>query len=98
MKLLNRVSKIVYLDKQRIILICLIAMENSSIRVLLVDDHTLMREGVASLLRSSSGIEVVGGLSSGEEAVNTFNNYKPHVILMDIMMGGMNGLEATRWI
>jgi len=72
-------------------------MENL-IRVLLVDDHTLVREGVASLLRAAKDIEVVGGLSSGEEAVNTFATYKPNVILIDIMMGGMNGLEATRWI
>jgi DNA-binding NarL/FixJ family response regulator len=71
---------------------------NQASRILLVDDHTLVREGIASLLRSVDGIEVVGGLSSGEQAVNEFANYKPNVILIDIMMGGMTGLEATRWI
>jgi DNA-binding NarL/FixJ family response regulator len=68
------------------------------IKVLLVDDHTILRDGIASILSHVEGIEVVGGLSSGEEAVNTFKQYNPHVILMDILMSGMTGLEATRWI
>lgn len=68
------------------------------IRVLLVDDHTILRDGIAAILKDSSGITVVGGLSSGEEAVNQFRDFKPDVILMDILMGGMTGLEATRWI
>jgi DNA-binding NarL/FixJ family response regulator len=71
---------------------------NKTINVLLVDDHTILRDGIASLLNQVEGIQVVGGLSTGEEAVNTFKNYNPNVILMDIMMSGMTGLEATRWI
>jgi DNA-binding NarL/FixJ family response regulator len=70
----------------------------AKIRVLLVDDHTMLREGIAAILNQAEGIEVVGGLSSGEEVVNSFPSYKPTVIVMDIMMGGMSGLEATRWI
>jgi DNA-binding NarL/FixJ family response regulator len=70
----------------------------SKIRVLLVDDHAILREGLASILSTAEGIEVVGGCSSGEEAINTFSDYRPDVILMDIMMKGMTGLEATRWI
>jgi DNA-binding NarL/FixJ family response regulator len=73
-------------------------MNEKSIRVLLVDDHTILRDGMASILHHIEDIEVVGGISSGEEVVNTFAEYNPHVILMDIMMSGMNGLEATRWI
>lgn len=68
------------------------------IRVLLVDDHTILRDGIAAILKTADGIEVVGGLSSGEDAVNQFKDFKPDVILMDILMGGMTGLEATRWI
>jgi DNA-binding NarL/FixJ family response regulator len=68
------------------------------IKVLLVDDHTILRDGIASILNHVEGIEVVGGLSSGEEAVNSFKRFNPNVILMDIVMSGMTGLEATRWI
>jgi DNA-binding NarL/FixJ family response regulator len=66
--------------------------------VLLVDDHTMLRDGIAAILKQVEDFDVVGGLSSGEEAVNHFQDYHPDVILMDIVMGGMNGLEATRWI
>lgn len=71
---------------------------NNMIRVLLVDDHTILRDGIASILDKIDDIKVVGGVSSGEEAVNTFKSYTPNVILMDILMNGMTGLEATRWI
>lgn len=63
-----------------------------------MDDHTILRDGIAAILKTADGIEVVGGLSSGEDAVNQFKDFKPDVILMDILMGGMTGLEATRWI
>jgi DNA-binding NarL/FixJ family response regulator len=68
------------------------------IRVLLVDDHAILRDGIESILSMVEDIEVVGGCSSGEEAINTLADYRPHVILMDILMKGMTGLEATRWI
>src|SRR5688572_10845546 len=71
---------------------------SNSINVLLVDDHTILRDGLASILNQVEGINVVGGVSSGEEAVNSIKTYNPHIILMDIMMTGMTGLEATRWI
>jgi DNA-binding NarL/FixJ family response regulator len=71
---------------------------SSPVRILLVDDHTILRDGVATILKGVEGIEVVGGLSSGEEAVNRFESFAPDVILMDVMMKGMTGLEATRWI
>jgi DNA-binding NarL/FixJ family response regulator len=58
----------------------------------------MLRDGIAAILKQVEDFDVVGGLSSGEEAVNHFQDYHPDVILMDIVMGGMNGLEATRWI
>lgn len=71
---------------------------SNPVKVLLVDDHTILRDGIASILNNIEGIQVVGGLSSGEEAVNEFTKYSPNIILMDVMMRGMTGLEATRWI
>lgn len=67
-------------------------------KILLVDDHTILRDGIASILNNVEGVEVVGALSSGEEAVSEFQKSGANVILMDILMSGMTGLEATRWI
>ena len=69
-----------------------------NIKILLVDDHTMLREGLSFMLSKEPGIQIVGGVSNGEEAVNSLKDYNPDVILMDIMMGGMTGIEATRWI
>ena len=71
---------------------------NTKIRVLIVDDHMLLRDGLAALLGPADDIQVVGSVPSGEEAISVFPSLKPDVILMDIMMGGMTGIEATRWI
>ncbi len=68
------------------------------IRVLLVDDHPLFRRGIASLLSAEAGFEVVGEASNGGEAVEKARNLMPDVILMDISMPEVNGLEATRRI
>lgn len=68
------------------------------IKVLLVDDHTLIRDGIDVMLRDTTDIEVIGSVESGEEAINEVRQNKPDVIIMDIMMGGMTGIEATRWI
>ncbi|HEY3405745.1 MAG TPA: response regulator transcription factor [Ohtaekwangia sp.] len=70
----------------------------SEIKILLVDDHAMLRAGLAAMLKEVPGIQVVGALSSGEEAVEQFESFSPDIILMDIMMKGMTGLEATRWI
>jgi len=68
------------------------------LRVLLVDDHTLFRRGIESLLASRQGIEVVGDAADGFEAVARARETVPDVILMDIDMPRCNGLEATRQI
>lgn len=72
--------------------------KKTAIKILIVDDHRLLRDGLAALLNQAAGIEIVGSVPSGEEAISIFPSLKPDVILMDIMMGGMTGIEATRWI
>jgi DNA-binding NarL/FixJ family response regulator len=72
-------------------------MENT-IRVLIADDHPLFRDGMRGLLDSLPDTEVVGEASSGEEAVELARELQPDVILMDIKMPGINGIEATREI
>ncbi len=68
------------------------------INVLVVDDHDLVRSGVVRLLSDISGIAVIGEASNGEEAVKIAREKQPHVVLMDIRMPGIGGLEATRKI
>jgi len=68
------------------------------IRVLLADDHSLFRKGLASLLSSNKGFKVVGEAQDGTEALNKAKDLKPDLILMDVYMPGGNGLEATRRI
>ena len=70
----------------------------SPIRVLLADDHSLFRKGIASLLAAERDFEVVGEAADGSEAVARAQELMPDVILMDVYMPGMNGLEATRRI
>lgn len=66
------------------------------IKVLLVDDHELVRTGFRHLLQDSPGIEVVGEADSGEEAVVQAKQLKPDLVLMDVNMPGIGGIEATR--
>ncbi|HEY9004838.1 response regulator transcription factor [Ohtaekwangia sp.] len=70
----------------------------SSIRAIVVDDHGLVRQGIVSLLRESGEVEILKSVDSGEEAVNMATEYSPDIVLMDIVMKGMTGIEATRWI
>jgi DNA-binding NarL/FixJ family response regulator len=67
-------------------------------RVLVVDDHTVIRRGIQSILRAWPEWEVSGEASSGEEAIELTKELKPDIVLMDISMPGMGGLEATRLI
>ncbi|MEM9162632.1 MAG: response regulator transcription factor [Cyanobacteria bacterium P01_F01_bin.4] len=65
------------------------------IRVLLVDDQYLIREGIASLLELEEAVEVVGMAEHGKDAIAKALDLKPHIILMDVRMPEMNGVEAT---
>jgi DNA-binding NarL/FixJ family response regulator len=69
-----------------------------TIRVLLADDHALMREGLRALLDTTSDIEVVGEVRTGREAQTRIPQIEPDVVLMDIAMPDMNGIEAARAI
>jgi len=68
------------------------------IRVLLAEDHTIVRKGLRSLLDEEVGIEVIGEAEDGREAVKKAEQLLPDVVLMDISMPTLNGLEATRQI
>jgi PAS domain S-box-containing protein len=72
--------------------------QETTISVLLVDDHALFRNGIARLLKKKPGLEVVGEARDGHEAIEFVQELKPDVILMDISMPGINGIEATRVI
>ncbi|ALS29578.1 LuxR family transcriptional regulator [Paenibacillus sp. 32O-W] len=67
-----------------------------AIKVLLVDDHEMVRIGLAAVLDTEEGIEVVGEASSGSEGIRLAQLYKPDVVLMDLVMDGMDGVETTR--
>jgi len=68
------------------------------IRVMIVDDHNLVREGLKAVFEQGDEVEVIGEAGSGEEAVELASKLDPDVILMDINMPGMNGIQATRAI
>ena len=69
-----------------------------TVKVIVVDDHGLVRQGIVSLLRETGEVEILRSLESGEEAVNSATELAPDVVIMDIVMKGMTGIEATRWI
>jgi NarL family two-component system response regulator LiaR len=72
--------------------------EQSTIRVLLVDDHAVVRSGLSAFLLAFDDLELVGEASSGEEALDKCVQGRPDVVLMDLVMPGMDGAQATRAI
>jgi DNA-binding NarL/FixJ family response regulator len=68
------------------------------IQVLIVDDHAILRDGIRSLLERQEGISVVGEANNGQEALSRVNELRPDIVLMDVAMPVMDGLEATRRI
>ena len=67
-------------------------------KILIVDDHVLFREGMRNIIRHWEEFEVVGEAANGQEAVEKAQELRPDVILMDIAMPRMNGIQATHWI
>ena len=65
-------------------------------RVLLVDDHAMVRRGLALILKTDPSMQLIGEAQSGNEALTLVTSLDPHVIVMDISMSGMNGIECTR--
>jgi two-component system invasion response regulator UvrY len=70
--------------------------ENTKIRILLVDDHSIVRAGYRMLLRGNDDIEIVGEADSGEMACRFYDGLKPDMVIMDLSLPGMSGLEAVR--
>ncbi len=68
------------------------------VRVLLVDDHAVVRAGLKALLEATERVEVVGEASSGEEALESARTLEPDIVIMDLAMPGMGGIQATRRI
>jgi NarL family two-component system response regulator LiaR len=69
-----------------------------TIRVMIVDDHEVVRRGLASYVESAEGLELVASVGSGDEALRVCSRARPDIILMDIVMPGMDGIETTRRI
>ena len=70
----------------------------SKIKLLLVDDHEIVRAGLRMLFAAEPDMEIVGQVSSGDEAVQAVQNLAPDVVIMDVAMPGISGIEATRQI
>lgn len=69
-----------------------------SVRVLVVDDHHMVRKGLAAILKSNPDLHLVGEASNGEEALSVFDEVKPDVVLMDLLMPKLDGVAVTREI
>jgi DNA-binding NarL/FixJ family response regulator len=68
------------------------------VRILLVDDHCLVREGLSVFLERGIGMKIVGSVATGEEAVIAAHRLKPDVVIMDLVLPALNGIDATRRI
>jgi len=74
------------------------SVDNRVIRVLTVDDHALLREGIASLVNEEPDMKLVAEASTGEEAIEKFRQHHPDITLMDLQMPNVNGIEAIQRI
>src|SRR5215467_8288846 len=77
---------------------CPLRVETKVIRILLADDHTVMRNGLRLLLERQPNLKVVGEASDGRQAVDLAAQHAPEVVIMDVAMPQLNGVEATRQI
>src|SRR5438128_8369162 len=68
------------------------------VRILIVDDHPVTRDGLRAALSASDEVEIIGEATSGEEAVELYRKLAPDVVFMDVRMPGMSGIEATKAI
>jgi len=75
-----------------------ISLFMNKIKVLLVDDHALVRDSIAIMLAQTIDIQIVGRLSNGEELINKVRDLQPDIVIMDIFLRGISGIEATRWV
>lgn len=74
------------------------SMTSTRVSIYIADDHGLVREGLSSVLAREADLEVVGQGSTGREAIAAVRELRPDVVIMDVAMGDMNGMEATRQI
>jgi DNA-binding NarL/FixJ family response regulator len=73
-------------------------MQNETLRILVADDHDLLRRGVKTLLQSHAGWEVCGEANTGREAVAKAKELKPDIVILDISMPDLNGVDAAKRI
>jgi DNA-binding NarL/FixJ family response regulator len=71
---------------------------SEQIRVLMVEDHPLMREGIAAVVQGEAGLVIVGQASNGQQAIDLYRQHRPDVTLMDLQMPVMNGIDAMKAI
>jgi NarL family two-component system response regulator LiaR len=76
----------------------IMSRDSTRIRVVIVDDHDMLREGLAAFLKAFRDMQLVGEAANGEDAVRLCTRLAPDVVLMDLVMSGMGGVEATRLI
>jgi two-component system nitrate/nitrite response regulator NarL len=69
-----------------------------NIKILIVDDHEVVRDGLKNILLSLNNVAIAGEAANGDDAISMYDSLKPDLVIMDISMPGMNGIEATRII